>query len=71
MLLTMIDNGKRVRFLKVNAGHGLQTRLASMGLYPGVEMEVISNTPHGPFIVDVNGSRLILGKGMAHKIVVQ
>ena len=66
----MIDNGKRVRFLKVNAGRGLQTRLASMGLYPGVEMEVISNNPHGPFIVDVNGSRLILGKGMAHKIIV-
>jgi ferrous iron transport protein A len=71
MLLTMIDAGRRVRFMKVNAGRGLQSRLAAMGLYPGVEMEVITNNPRGPLIVEVSGSRLILGQGMAHKIVVQ
>lgn len=71
MLLTMINAGRSVRFLKVNAGSGLQSRLAAMGLYPGVEMKVITNNPRGPLIVEVCGSRLILGQGMAHKIIVQ
>jgi ferrous iron transport protein A len=41
-----------------------------MGLLPGVEVEIISNTPGDPFILDVRGSRLALGRGMAHKIFV-
>ncbi|MBW2100169.1 MAG: ferrous iron transport protein A [Deltaproteobacteria bacterium] len=70
MLLTMVGIGERVRFRAVNAGRGLQSRLASMGLMPGVELEVVSNNSCGPFIIDVHGSRLMLGRGMAEKIIV-
>jgi len=52
----------------VEAGGGLQGRLAAMGLVPGVEMEVLRNTPHGPFLIGVKGSRIMLGRGMAQKI---
>lgn len=70
MPLTMVKIGDRVRFKGVNAGRGLQCRLASMGLMPGVELEVVSNNRFGPFIIDINGSRLMLGRGMAEKIIV-
>jgi len=69
--LTMIDNGRKVRLIGVDGGRGLQMRLAEMGLTPGAEIEVISNTYHGPFIVAVKGSRVILGRGMATKISVK
>jgi Fe2+ transport system protein FeoA len=41
-----------------------------MGLVPGTEIDVIMNSSRGPFIVAVKGCRIILGHGMAHKIMV-
>lgn len=68
--LAMASEGSKVQLKSVRAGHKLETRLAAMGLIPGVELLVINNSHNGPFIVEVKGSRLILGRGMAHKIVV-
>jgi ferrous iron transport protein A len=70
MPLTVVEAGKRVHVVGVNAGEGLQGRLAAMGLVPGAEIDVIMNSSHGPFIVAVKGSRIILGHGMARKIMV-
>jgi len=69
--LTMIETGKRVRIVGIEGGRRLQARLAQMGLIPGVEIDVINNTYHGPFIVGVKGSRVVLGRGMALKVIVE
>ncbi|MDD5425631.1 MAG: FeoA family protein [candidate division Zixibacteria bacterium] len=71
MPLSMVAAGKKVKLLTVNAGRGLKARLANMGLVPGVELEVISNSRRGPFIVAMKETRLLLGRGMAHKIEVE
>jgi len=71
MPLSMVNSGRKVRLLAVRAGRGLQARLAAMGLVPGAELEVIRNSHHGPFIVSVKDTRLVLGRGMAHKIEVE
>ncbi|MDX9746799.1 MAG: FeoA family protein [Syntrophales bacterium] len=68
MPLTIVQPGRRVRFVSVEAGGDLQSRLAAMGLVPGVEIEVIQNFMQGPFLIEVKGSRIILGRGMAQKI---
>ena len=70
MPLAMVGPGRRVRLVAIDAGRGLQARLAAMGLVPGVDLEVIRNAMCGPFIVAVKGSRVMLGRGMAHKIIV-
>ncbi len=70
MPLASVQAGRRVRLIAVDAGHGLQGRLAAMGLVPGVEIEVLRNSMHGPFLVEVKGSRIMLGRGMARKIIV-
>jgi len=70
MTLTIVPEGRRVRIITVYAGHGLRGRLAAMGLVPGVEIEVLRNSMHGPFLIAVKGSRIMLGRGMAQKIVV-
>lgn len=70
MPLTIVQVGRRVRFVAVDAGCGLQGRLAAMGLVPGVEIEVLRNSGHGPFLIAVKGSRIMLGRGMAQKIMV-
>ncbi len=70
MPLSMVQPGRRVCVLGITAGRGLQARLAAMGLTPGVDLEVMHNGRHGPFIIAVNQTRLILGRGMAHHILV-
>jgi Fe2+ transport system protein FeoA len=42
-----------------------------MGLVPGVEITVVSNGHPGPFVVNVRDSKMMLGKGMTHKILVK
>lgn len=71
MPLTVVLPGRKVRIVAVDAGHGLQGRLGAMGLVPGVEIEVLQNSLHGPFLVAVKGCRIMLGRGMAQKIVVE
>ncbi len=68
MPLSMVDAGRTVKLVAVDSGRELQARLASMGLVPGTELEVISNSSRGPFIVAVKDSRVMLGRGMADKI---
>jgi Fe2+ transport system protein FeoA len=70
MPLIMASRGSKVRLVSVNGGKQMNSRLAAMGLLPGVEVEIVSNSPGDPFILDVRGSRLVLGRGMAHKIYV-
>ena len=68
--LSLIDSGRKARLHAICAGRGLTARLASMGLVPGVEVEVVNSSAKGPFVVSVKGARLILGRGMVSKILV-
>lgn len=68
--LSLIDTGCKARLHAVCAGRGLTARLASMGLVPGTELEVISNNSKGPLVVSVGNTRLVLGRGMVNKILV-
>jgi ferrous iron transport protein A len=68
--LSAIRSGEKVRLVCVEAGRGLNSRLISMGLVPNVEITVVSNNHPGPFVLSVKGSRMMLGRGMAQKIMV-
>jgi ferrous iron transport protein A len=70
MVLSTAECGKSLRLLNINAGQALQSRLAAMGLVPGVEFEVIANHSRGPMVLAVEESRIMLGRGMAEKVVV-
>ena len=68
--LSSVEAGRKVRLVRVDAGQGLRARLAAMGLIPNVEFSVLRNAHPGPFMINVKGSRVMLGRGMAHKIMV-
>jgi ferrous iron transport protein A len=69
MPLSMVRPGERVRIREIRGGRGIVGRLASMGLYSGVEIVVVSNSP-GPLILNRGGVRMGLGYGMAQRILV-
>jgi len=71
MPLTMLDEGKKAVLKMITGGRQLRSRLAALGLLPGTELEVIQNSGHGPFVVAVKGSRIVIGRGMAERIEVE
>ena len=70
MPLSLASAGETVELVAIKVGWGLQRRLADMGLTPGVMVRVISSGKPGPVVLDVRGSRLALGYGVAHRIMV-
>ena len=70
MKLIDVPEGKTVQVIDIEGGMGVRNRLAAIGLYPGAPIKVVKSPP-GPLIVEVAGSRIALGKGMAAKIEVK
>ena len=68
--LSMVSPGETVKIANVRAGWGLQRRLADMGLTTGVKIKVVHSQGRGHVVINVRGSRLALGHGVAHKIMV-
>ena len=71
MPLAMVSPGETVTMVDIRAGRGLARRLADMGLVPGTTLRVINSQMPGPIIIDLRGSRLVLGHGVAQKIIVK
>ena len=68
--LAMVGTGQVVKLVRVAAGRILTRRLAELGLTPGVQLEILQDQG-GPLLLAVRDSRLALGRGMAHKIIVE
>jgi len=68
--LSMVKDGETVRLVNINAGRGLNSRLVSMGLVSNVKITVVNNGRSGPFVISVRDSKMMLGRGIAHKIMV-
>lgn len=68
--LSKVHAGETVKLAGIEAGRGLNSRLASMGLVSNVKITVVNNSRPGPFVISVRNSKMMLGRGMAHKIMV-
>ena len=69
--LAQVASGKTVRLVCLDAGRHLASRLATLGMFPGVEVEIVRNSSHGPVIISLAGARFMLGRGEARKIYVK
>ena len=68
--LSMVGAGQKVRLVEITAGTKLRRRLTELGLTPGVELQIMQDQG-GPLLLCVYNSRLAVGRGMAHKIMVE
>ncbi len=69
--LSIVKEREKVRLVSIEAGRGLNSRLVSMGLVPNIEITVLNNSHPGPFVISVKGYKMMLGRGMAQKIMVK
>jgi ferrous iron transport protein A len=63
--LCKAGSGKKVKVASVNGERRLCARMAALGIYPGVEMELLCSG-----CVRVNGGTLSLGKEISGRIYV-
>jgi len=69
--LTECESGEEGIVLSVNTGYRAKTRLANLGIVPGVKVRKMKNAPfRGPIEIKVRGSSLVLGRGLASRIIV-
>ena len=69
--LAQMEAGKWGVVSSVEGGHGVISRLESLGLRPGARVSKISaHFFKGPVLVNVNNRRIALGYGLARKVFV-
>jgi len=63
---------KKATIKNIIGGQGFQKKLQVMGIRTGQKISVISRQPFkGPLTIQVCGSQMTLGRGMAEKIIVK
>lgn len=72
LLLTDLEPNQKGEIISIVGGFTAVKRLADLGLTSGTKIKVIKMAPFsGPIKIEVHGSRLVLGRGLASKILVK
>ncbi len=68
LVLSQVRTGERVRIEHLHGGPTFLSRMAALGIRPGVCLEVLQN--HGAVVVCSHETRVVLGRGEAEKVYV-
>ncbi len=72
MPLSHLPINKKAKIVSIQGGYGFQRKLGVMGIREKQEIKIVSRQPfHGPLTIEVRGSQMTLGRGMAQKITVE
>lgn len=70
--LTALLPGERAKIVALGAGSGRQRHLRTMGLMEGKIVKIVATQPaNGPLVVEVEGTQIAIGRGMARQILIQ
>jgi Fur family ferric uptake transcriptional regulator len=69
--LMAAKQGERLIVRQFTGGAKSKMRLMSMGLRIGDRIDVITNMNKGQLVIALDFKRLVLGRGLAEKIIVQ
>ena len=68
--LSAVETGATAVVHMIHGGRGLAARLAELGIWPQVTLKVIRGGRRGPVVAEVKGGQIIIGQGMAERILV-
>lgn len=71
MPLTLASVGEEVCLVDIRGGQELRKRLADLGFNIGMTLRIVQKDVNGPMILAVKDSRMVLGRGMAQKVIVE
>lgn len=71
-ILTELEDGQAGIIVSITGGEKALKRLADLGLSPGTEIKVLrKGLFSGPVQVEATGSKLVIGRGLASKIIIE
>ncbi|MCK4767736.1 MAG: ferrous iron transport protein A [Desulfobacula sp.] len=69
--LSFAPVGTALKVISTSGGREFQRKIASLGIYPNEEIEIVERHSQGALVIKVKGSRLAIGQGMSRKIKVK
>jgi len=70
--LLQLQSGRRARIKYLEGGLAFQRKLASLNIRVGKTIKKIAAQPFGgPIIIEIDNTRITLGRGMAMRIIVE
>jgi len=70
--LDQIYENKKATVIDIRGGQGIRQRLGQMGIHPGDTITMLRvGALGGPILIEVHGSQVALGKGIASKVIVE
>jgi ferrous iron transport protein A len=70
--LDQIYENKKATVTDIQGGQGIRQRLGQMGIHPGDTITMLRyGALRGPILVEVHGSQVALGRGIAFRIIVE
>ena len=66
--LSRLRRGESARVISVDGGQGMRTKLQNLGIYEGITIKVAQNHGYGPVLIELEGTRLMLGRKMAERL---
>ncbi len=68
--LSSFQEGKMVEVRTIAGGKGARKKLYDLGIVPGASVTIVQGTFNYPYVLQIGGSRIMLGWGMVQKIFV-
>jgi ferrous iron transport protein A len=70
--LDQINENRKAKVLDIQGGAGIRQRLSQMGIHPGDTITILRyGALRGPILIEVHGSQVALGRGIASRILVE
>lgn len=70
--LDQLYQNKRAKVIDIQGGQGIRQRLSQMGIHPGDVITILRyGALGGPILIEVHGSQVALGRGIAARITVE
>jgi ferrous iron transport protein A len=71
MTLDTVGVQRKARVIMIDGGHKVRAHLNTLGIHIGDWLTVIQRAPfRGPVLVEIHGTRVALGRGVASKVQV-
>jgi ferrous iron transport protein A len=71
MILSNGKKGEQFTIINIDTELKIKKRLQDMGLTQGIKIKIMSYYSNNAFILNVRGSRVVIGKDIAEKIHVE
>lgn len=70
VMLSELKAGDRCRVVSIEGGRHFRKKLVSLGITPGISIEILQKQNRGPALLRADNTRIMLGVGMQKRIEV-